>query len=85
MFIQTLSRCGAVLFLAAVISGCSTGSPEAGPSASSRSPGLFNPCTWNRSSCMYEGRYEPGEEAYAEEEARRLNRAAAAKLRRSAN
>jgi len=84
MFIQTLGRCGAVLFLAAVVSGCSMGGAEAGPGASSRSPGLLNPCTWNRSSCMYEGRYEPGERDYAEEEAKRLNRAASERLRRSA-
>ncbi len=31
---------------------------------------------------MYEGRYESGERDYAEEEARRLNRAALQRLRR---
>lgn len=36
---------------------------------------FFNQCTWNRDSCMYEGQYEPGEEEYAEKEARRLNKA----------
>lgn len=35
----------------------------------------FNECTLNRQACMYEGSYEPGEEKYAEEEARRLNKA----------
>lgn len=40
-------------------------------------------CQWNRSSCMYEGAYEPGEGSYAEEEARRLNRAASERLRRN--
>jgi len=36
--------------------------------------GRSNECRWNRSACMYEGAYEPDEEAYAEEEAQRLNR-----------
>ncbi|MFC0659377.1 hypothetical protein [Eoetvoesiella caeni] len=39
-------------------------------------------CTWNRSSCLYEGKYEAGEEGYAEQEAKRLNQAQSAKLRR---
>lgn len=76
MFIQMSSRCGMALFLAALVSGCSSVEP-----GSSDRP---NACTWNRSSCMYEGKYEPGEEAYAEQEAKRLNKAAAGKLRRSA-
>jgi hypothetical protein len=33
---------------------------------------------------MYEGQYEPGERDYAEQEARRLNQAQYAKLRRGA-
>jgi hypothetical protein len=33
---------------------------------------------------MYEGAYEPDERGYAEEEARRLNQASAARFRRSA-
>ncbi|MDS1142005.1 hypothetical protein RE432_16300 [Pusillimonas sp. SM2304] len=76
MLIKTSSRCGMALFFAALVSGCSSVAP-----ASSERP---NACTWNRSSCMYEGKYEPGEEAYAEQEAKRLNRAAVSKLRRSA-
>lgn len=41
-----------------------------------------NECTWNPDSCRYEGSYEPDEEVYAEQEARRLNRAALERLRR---
>lgn len=78
MSIQRLSRYGVALALAAFVSGCSMlGFGDEGSKDASRS----NECKWNRSSCMYEGRYEPGEEAYAEEEAKRLNRAAAAKVR----
>lgn len=39
---QTVGRCGVVLFLAALTSSCS----------------LTNECRWNRSSCMYDGKYE---------------------------
>lgn len=38
---------------------------------------------WNRNSCMYDGKYEPGEEDYAEAEAKRLNKASTDRLRRS--
>lgn len=71
MSIQMLSRCGLGLALVAIVSGCSMGG--------SRS----SECSWYRSSCIYKGSYEPGEEGYAEQEAKRLNRDAAAKLRRS--
>lgn len=67
MSIQTLGRYGVVLFLAELTSGCS----------------LTNECRWNRSSCMYDGKYEPGEEDYAESEAKRLNKASTDRLRRS--
>ncbi|TFL13963.1 hypothetical protein CSC67_07230 [Pusillimonas caeni] len=74
MSIQTLSRCGFVLFFVSLVSGCSL----IGSDASDRG----GECRWNRSSCMYEGRYEPGERDYAEEEAARLNRASSVRLRR---
>ncbi|HWK69842.1 MAG TPA: hypothetical protein VNS29_03285 [Burkholderiaceae bacterium] len=82
MSIQTLNRCGIALFLAALVSGCSVldlgsdSSPRAGTASSGSGA-----CAWNRSSCMHEGRYEQGERDYAEEEARRLNQAQAARLR----
>lgn len=75
MSAQTLSRCSVAVFLAALVSGCSL----MGSGASDRA----GECRWNRSSCMYEGRYEPGERDYAEEEAARLNRASSVRLRRS--
>lgn len=77
MFIQTLSRCGLALFLAALVSGCSM----IGLGDSDRG----DECKWNRGSCLYEGAYEPGEEDYAEQEAKRLNRAASQRLRRSSS
>ncbi|RIJ01188.1 hypothetical protein DXK93_23015 [Achromobacter sp. K91] len=67
MSIQRLSRCSIHLFLAALSSGCSLGGE----------------CGWNRSSCMYEGKYEEGEEDYAEDEAKRLNKNSSDRLRRS--
>ncbi len=68
MSIQTLGRCSVVLFLAALSSGCST---------------IAGECGWLRSSCMYEGKYESGEEDYAESEAQRLNKESSDRLRRS--
>jgi len=43
-----------------------------------------NECRWDRSRCMYEGKYDPGERDYAEEEAARLNKAELRRVRRSA-
>ncbi|MFD4839885.1 hypothetical protein ACFWP0_20445 [Achromobacter sp. NPDC058515] len=75
MSIQTLSRCGVALFLVALGSGCSwVGLGDSGRSGE---------CKWYRSSCLYEGAYESGEEDYAEEEAKRLNKASSDRLRRS--
>ncbi len=78
MSIRMFSRCSVWLALVAMISGCSV-IDLGGPDWSDHS----NECQWNRSSCMYEGRYEPGEEAYAEQEAKRLNREASLRLRRN--
>lgn len=75
MPIQILSRFGLSLFLVALVSGCAS----TGPGGSSRSV----QCKISPSSCMHEGAYEPGEEEFAEQEAKDLNRAAARKLRRS--
>lgn len=66
--IQTLGRYGIVLFLAALSSGCSS---------------IIGECGLARSSCMYEGKYEQGEEDYAEAEAKRLNKQSTDRLRRS--
>lgn len=77
MSVQTLSRLGVVLFFAILVSGCSL----MGSRASDR--GGSGECQWNRSSCMYEGQYEPGERDYAEEEAKRLNQAASERFGRS--
>lgn len=75
MIIRMMSRSGAVLGLTALLAACSSG-------GATHVPTLVNECTWNRSSCMHEGRYEPGEREYAEQEARELNRASSARLRR---
>ncbi|MGB6103590.1 MAG: hypothetical protein WBF88_07045 [Pusillimonas sp.] len=74
MSVQMLSRFGLSLFLVAIISGCSS----AGSDRSIK-------CKWMPGSCMHEGSYEPGEEEYAEQKAKDLNRDASKNLRRSAN
>lgn len=79
MSIQMLSRGGIALFFVVLVSGCSTsGSGDSEHRISGRV--VSDECRWNRSSCIYEGSYEADERAYAEEEARRLNRAASRKL-----
>jgi hypothetical protein len=78
MSIQTFSRCAVVLSLAVFIAGCG-GSANKDPVASASS----NDCKWYRSSCLYEGSYEPGERDYAEREAKRLNLAQTIRLTRS--
>ncbi|TEA79503.1 hypothetical protein ERE07_00650 [Allopusillimonas ginsengisoli] len=75
MSVQMLGRCASLLFLVAAISACSS----AGGGSSNRSI----QCQMSPSSCMHEGSYEPGEEEFAEQEAKDLNRAASKKLRRS--
>ncbi|HRL21731.1 MAG TPA: hypothetical protein PLG97_07680 [Alcaligenes sp.] len=91
---KTWGRSIVVLGFTTVLAACSSGGSGAGSdsaavsgagsdsAAVSGTPRLFNQCTWNRSSCMHEGRYEAGEREYAEQEARDLNRASAARLRK---
>lgn len=66
---QMLVRLGLSLFLVAAVSGCSSG-------------GGSLQCRMSPSDCMHEGSYEQGEEDYAEQEAKDLNREAARKVRR---
>ncbi|MDN5844358.1 MAG: hypothetical protein L0H54_13030 [Alcaligenaceae bacterium] len=86
MSIQKLIRYALMLCLAAAVSGCSL--LGLGDSDRDHSVGgdvtHSSACAWSPGRCMYEGRYEPGEAAYAEREARRLNRAALERLRRNA-
>ncbi|RTZ41105.1 hypothetical protein EKL30_15570 [Candidimonas sp. SYP-B2681] len=89
MPIQSFSRCGVALFLVALVSGCTfTGleAPGIGTKASDthiEASGRGDECSRNRSSCIYEGAYEPMERDYAEQEAKRLNQAALERFRRS--
>jgi len=76
MSIRILSRCGIAIFVGAIAAGCSMMGTE--------TPARGDECRWNRSACLYEGAYEPGERDYAEHEAARLNQAAVEKLRRGA-
>ncbi|MFQ1064860.1 hypothetical protein [Bordetella trematum] len=81
MSAKTLLRCTAVLFATVVMAGCSTKAADVVSSWFSSSP--KNDCVSNRKACLYEGAYEPGERQYAEDEARRLNQAELARLRRA--
>ena len=74
MPIQTFGRLTMALWLIALVTGCSSNGLG--------SSNIGNECTWNRSSCMHEGSYEPGEREYAEQEAKDLNQASSKKLRR---
>ncbi|NLC37146.1 MAG: hypothetical protein GX772_12030 [Alcaligenaceae bacterium] len=83
MSIQTLSRLGLAVFVAAVAAGCSSTNPGvAADSGDARVVTTSLECRWNRSACIYEGRYESGERDYAEDEARRLNQASLDRLQR---
>ncbi|MGB6242464.1 MAG: hypothetical protein WBF69_08270 [Castellaniella sp.] len=81
MPIRTLSRLGAVVALAMLASGCASDSTTSSL-GDSISTALSKPlCAVSPSSCLYKGSYEPGEAAYAEQEARRLNQAQLIRLR----
>ncbi|TAN29284.1 MAG: hypothetical protein EPN31_06725 [Castellaniella sp.] len=79
MSTRILRRWGFILFLTGLglVAGCSTHSGSSRPSGSS-----YNPCRLNQASCNYNGQYEPGERDYAEQEAKRLNRAEVQRLKR---
>lgn len=90
MYIQTVTRCGAALFLLLLIGGCSSsGGKAAGQGSTSTlswdDNGVLNrddQCRRSRKACIFEGAYEPGERNYAVAEAKRLNQASLARLRR---
>lgn len=75
MLKKTLLRGGLIVGLLA-LAGCSA---TGGSSLTKR---LFSECTWDRTSCMYDGPYDAGEEAYAEREAARLNKSQSRKVGR---
>ncbi|MFY0477139.1 hypothetical protein [Achromobacter marplatensis] len=89
MSIQSLSRHVAALVLAALVSGCSSilpGSSSSGSGAGSNAAServVSDNCKFIRSRCIYEGSYDAGERNYAEEEAKRLNKAELERLRRA--
>lgn len=86
MLIRVLSRYGAPLFIAALVAGCGS-SEKSSFSRGSISGGAVkadSACVAKPSSCIYKGKYEKGERSYAEDEAKRLNRAQLERLRRIA-
>lgn len=84
MSIQMFRRFFVVLFVAVAVAGCSWLGPSDSAGPSSASAVRSDDCRWDRSRCIYEGSYEPGESDYAEEEARRLNQETIQRLRRGA-
>ncbi|MFC4273819.1 hypothetical protein [Achromobacter aloeverae] len=74
-FNKALVRAGEALFLVGLVAGCSWG----GSSSSSSRTSLQ--CAVSKSSCMYDGPYEPGEADYAESEAAKLNSQQQVRLR----
>ncbi|NMK49468.1 hypothetical protein [Achromobacter sp. Bel] len=89
MSIQTLSRYTVALLLVALVSGCSSilpGASSSGSGASSSAAServVSDNCKFLRSRCIYEGSYDAGERNYAEQEAKRLNKAELERLRRA--
>ena len=83
MSIQKLGRGAVLLCFASLLSGCSLLNFWEDSETEAPVEQRSNACQLNPSSCMYEGSYEPGEDKYAIEEARRLNKAALERLRRS--
>lgn len=84
MSIRLFRYFAALLFFAVALVGCSSPKSPQAAGASGASVVRSDDCRWNRSRCIYEGSYEPGESAYAEQEARRLNQATMRRLRRGA-
>jgi len=81
MSLQIVRRCGVATLFAVLVSGCSViGLGDDTPQVGERS----EQCRRSPSSCMYNGKYEPGERAYAEREAARLNRESLERLKRRA-
>ncbi len=82
MSIRVSSRSIVMLLLVAFVSGCSSVSTGySGQKFSSTR--IDDECKSNRSRCLYDGAYEPGERDYAEQEAKRLNLAESDRIRRS--
>jgi len=77
MSARIVIRQGIVLLFALLLSGCFGGGSPPG-----RQVDRGGDCRWDRSRCLYEGSYEPGERDYAEQKAKDLNRASLEKLRR---
>jgi len=88
MSIQMLGRGSVMLLCAALVSGCSSSTPSPwsspNPGSVSGSPASRVSLECRVTSCLYDGKYEPGERDYAEAEAKRLNRAEMERLRRAA-
>ncbi|MCK9508786.1 MAG: hypothetical protein M0Q54_10160 [Pigmentiphaga sp.] len=77
--IQGLGRYGMVLGVGVLLAACSVTETITEAVSTSLEE---NRCQRDPRSCIYEGKYEPGEREFAEQEARRLNQAEGERLRR---
>lgn len=88
MHFRFITRWAVMALIAVLVSACSLFGSKQQASRSGvivRGPTVqSNECQWNRSSCIHEGRYDTGERAFAEQEARRLNQASLDRLMRNA-
>ena len=84
MVLNKLGGYGAAICILAVAAGCSSGGPAfSGERAMGPGSVVGSPeCQRNPRSCIYEGRYESDERAYAKYEAARLNQMELERLRR---
>ena len=77
-------RCGVVLFVAVLVSGCASHAPKVSyqsPQSRIDTGRVPDECSRAIRSCGFEGQYDRGERAYAESEAKLLNQAELARLR----
>lgn len=86
MNLASLVRPLSLITLISLLAACAPGGHHGhSNSSTSRSPSLAAQrmmCALNPDECMYQGPYETGEDIYAEEEAKRLNRDSLNRLRR---
>jgi hypothetical protein len=82
----------APLVASVLVSGCSltaTGKDKAvsnatpAPAKTAAAVSVANECKPNPGKCMYNGSYEPGERQFAEDEAKKLNAAETARLKKA--
>ena len=86
MNLSSVLRPLSIITIIGALTACASNHAHYYGSSLSRSPSLAThrmKCALHPEECMYSGPYEVGEDIYAEEEAKRLNRDALRRFRRS--